>query len=123
MGTGYLKVVTTAALGGMSIVGARVCVLVGEDVLHELTTDDCGITEIVALEAPPRALSLDPNYEGTPYSVCDVRTQMHGFSTITVHDVKILDGETSILPVLMTPCIEPGEPISLWVPPHNLAPR
>ncbi|MCL2197591.1 MAG: carboxypeptidase-like regulatory domain-containing protein [Defluviitaleaceae bacterium] len=123
MGRGFLKVVTTAALGGMPIVGASVTVFNGEEILHELTTNESGLTEIVALEAPARALTLDPSYEGIPYSVCNVRAEAHGFATVTIHDVKILDGETSILPVIMTPEITPGDPIDLWTPPHNLTPQ
>lgn len=122
MGTGFLEVVATAALGAMPIAGARVVIFSGESALYELFTDESGTTETVPLDAPPREITLDPNHGGIPYFVFNVRAEMDGFASVTVHDVKILDGETSILPVLMTPAIEPGEPLEIWTPPHNLAP-
>jgi hypothetical protein len=120
MGTGFLEVVTTAAFGGMPIVGARVAVLSGDTVLYELVTDESGITETVALEAPPAALTLDPDFDGIPYSVCDVRVEAEGFVTVTIHDVEILDTETSILPVNMNPSMQEGEFKEIFTPPHNL---
>ncbi|MCL2204654.1 MAG: carboxypeptidase-like regulatory domain-containing protein [Defluviitaleaceae bacterium] len=120
MGTGFLKVVTTAAHGAMPIAGVSVTVLHNAHVMHELTTNESGLTETIALEAPPRELSLDPHFTGIPYSVYDVKAVMSGFATITVHDVKILDGEISILPIIMIPMVEPGEAIDIWTPRHNL---
>jgi hypothetical protein len=120
MGTGFLEVVTTTALGGMPVVGARVTVFSGDTVLYELVTDESGLTDTVALEAPARELSEDVNYYGIPYSVCDVKAEAEGFITVKIHDVEILDTETSILPIHMTPAMEKGEFQDLFIPPHNL---
>ncbi|MCL2225835.1 MAG: carboxypeptidase-like regulatory domain-containing protein [Defluviitaleaceae bacterium] len=120
MGTGFLEVVTGAAFGGMPVVGAKVTVLSEESVLYELVTDESGLAETVALEAPPKELSLDPDFDGVPYSVCDVRAEAKGFVTVTIRDVEILDTETSILPINMTPAVQEGESVELFTPTHNL---
>jgi len=120
MGTGFLEVVTTSAYGGMPIVGARVTVTSGDAVLYELTTDENGVAKTVALEAPNKELTLDANFDGVPYSVCDVRVEADGFITANIHDVEILDTETSILPVSMNPALAPGESADYYTPPHNL---
>ncbi|MCL2577447.1 MAG: spore cortex-lytic protein [Defluviitaleaceae bacterium] len=120
MGTGFLEVVVTAAFGAMPIVGARVTIFSGDTVLYELVTDESGLTETVALEAPPLSLTLDPDFDGIPYSVCDVKVEAEKFITVTIHDVEIFDTETSILPVNMSPAQYAGETVELFIPPHNL---
>ncbi|MCL1863275.1 MAG: peptidoglycan-binding protein [Defluviitaleaceae bacterium] len=120
MGTGFLEVVTITALGGLPIVGAKITVFSGDEILYSLVTNESGITEIVALEAPPKALTLDANFDGVPYSVCDVKAEAEGFVTVTIYDVEILDTETSILPIHMSPALEKGEAVDLYTPEHNL---
>ena len=125
MGTGFLEVVTTAAQGGMPVVDEKVTVSSEGEILYELRTDKNGVTETVALEAPPKELTLDENFEGIPYSVCDVKVEAESFLTVIIHDVEILDTETSILPVFMTPSINQGgnnenESIEFFIPPHDL---
>ncbi|MCL1882541.1 MAG: hypothetical protein FWF81_02145 [Defluviitaleaceae bacterium] len=120
MGTGFLEVVVVAAYGGMPIKGAKVIVLSGETVLYELVTDESGLAETVALEAPPKELTLDANFEGIPYSVCDVKVGAEGFATVVIKNVEILDTETSILPVNMTPASDTEKFYELNIPPHNL---
>ena len=120
MGTGYLKVVATAAEGALPIPGARVTVFNDKGTLYQLTADESGITEPVSLEAPDVELTLDANYEGVPYSVCDVTIEAPHYTPLTVHGVEILDTETSILPVNMLPLLEQGQQLNYYTPPHNL---
>ena len=87
---------------------------------YELVTDENGQTKAVSLEAPAIALTLDPEYNGIPYSICDVKAEAEGFTTVIVHGVEILDTETSILPLHMTPLLETGEVNEYYTPPHNL---
>jgi len=120
MGTGFLEIVATAAEEGLPVAGAKVTVSSGGNILYELTTDESGLTKTVPLEAPAKELTLDPSYEGVPYSVCDVKVEAQNYMTITITGVEILDGETSILPVFMVPCLEEGQSYELISPPHNL---
>ncbi|MCL2358103.1 MAG: carboxypeptidase-like regulatory domain-containing protein [Defluviitaleaceae bacterium] len=120
MGTGFLEVVAITAYDALPIAGAKVFVLSGDEVLYELTTDESGITQKVALEAPAKELANDINFTGVAYSVCDVRVEAAGYETVKIHDVEILDTETSILPVHMPPKEAGGETYNLYTPPHNL---
>ncbi|MCL1788512.1 MAG: carboxypeptidase-like regulatory domain-containing protein, partial [Defluviitaleaceae bacterium] len=121
MGTGFLQVVTSTGAGALPIPNAKITIL-GEngDTLYQLTTNESGAAETVALEAPDVALTLDAAYTGVPYSVCDVKAEAPGFSTMVIHGVEILDTETSILPIDMMPSLEAGNVIEMYTPPHNL---
>ncbi|MCL1845278.1 MAG: peptidoglycan-binding protein [Defluviitaleaceae bacterium] len=119
-GVGFLQVNTITAYDALPIAGAKITILSGDEVLYELVTDESGLAEKVALEAPEKALTLDPNFDGVPYSVCDVRAEANGFTTITIHDIQILDTEVSILPIHMEPATTPGETTDLYTPPHHL---
>ena len=120
MGTGFLEVVTTTANGALPVPNARITVFNGENILYELVTDENGIAETVPLEAPAVELTLDPEYMGIPYSVVDVKAEAEGFTTMIIHDIEILDTETSILPIDMPPSLEEGSVVELYTPPHNL---
>ena len=118
MGTGFLEVVVTAAEEGLPVVGAKVAIISEHTFLYQLETDESGLTETVALEAPPRELTLDPNFEGSPYSICDVKVEADAYMTVLIRGVEIIDGETSILPVFMVPAYEDGQSYELDVNHH-----
>ena len=120
MGTGYLEVVTSTGGGALPVPNAKITVFNGDNILYEFVTDESGVAESVPLEAPDVDLTLDPTYMGIPYSVCDVKAEAQGFSTFIIHGVEILDTETSILPIDMTPYLEEGNIVELDTPPHNL---
>jgi len=120
MGTGFLEIVTTTANGALPVPNARITIFNGDNILYELVTDESGISEIVPLEAPAHELTLDPNYNGIPYSICDVKAEAKGFVTAVIHGVEILDTETSILPIDMIPQLEEGKTNEYFTPPHNL---
>lgn len=120
MGTGFLQVIAIAANGAMPVPNARVTIFNGDNILYELITDENGVAETVPLEAPAVELTLDPEYNGIPYSICDVKVEAEGFATAIMHGIEILDTETSILPVDMLPKLEEGQVSEYDTPPHNL---
>jgi len=120
MGTGFLEVLTIAANGAMPVPNARVTIFNGDNILYELVTDENGTAEVVPLEAPAVELTLDPEYNGVPYSICDVKAEAKGFATAIIHGVEILDTETSVLPIDMLPQLEEGQVSEYYTPPHNL---
>jgi len=120
MGTGFLQVLTTTAGGALPVANAKITIFNGDNILYELVTDENGIGKTVPLEAPSVELTTDPNYDGIPYSICDVKAEAVGFATAIVHGVEILDTETSILPIDMTPALENGQVHDYYTPPHNL---
>ncbi|MDR2940329.1 MAG: peptidoglycan-binding protein [Clostridiales bacterium] len=104
MGAGYLHVTATAAkFSSIPIPNAKVTVSQGSKVLYQLITDENGNCEKVEISAPDKALTLEEGYTGEPYGVCDVKVEAPGYATMSFKNVKILDTETSLLSVNMTP--------------------
>jgi len=120
MGTGFLKVVTSTANSALPVPNAKITIFNGDNILYELVTDESGSSETVPLEAPAVELTRDPDFYGVPYSICDVKAEAEGFTTIIVHGVEILDTETSVLPIDLPPSLEEGTTIEYASPPHNL---
>ena len=120
MGTGFLEVRTSTANGSLPVPNAHITVFNGENILYEITTDESGIGKPLPLAAPAVSLTLDPNYMGVPYSICDVKAEAEGYATVIIHGVEILDTETSILPIDMVPSLENGTVIEHNVNEHNL---
>lgn len=120
MGTGFLEVVTGTANGAMPVPHARITVFNGDNILYEMVTNESGVSSRVPLGAPAVELTLDPSYNGIPYSICDVKAEAEGYATAIVHGVEILDTETSILPIDMHPLLEEGQVNEYNTPPHNL---
>ncbi|MCL2048400.1 MAG: peptidoglycan-binding protein [Defluviitaleaceae bacterium] len=118
MKTGFLTV-KTMSTDGKPIAGTKITVLGGDEVLYELATDKQGVMEKVALEAPSKEFTLDMDSDEFPYSVCNVRAEAAGYTTVTVHDVAIFDTETSILPISM-PVAADEQSQNIHVPLHNL---
>lgn len=119
MGRGYLEVVVTAASGSLPIAQAEVIISKNGTILHRLITDESGLTEAVPLDAPAKELTLDIDFMGVPYSVCDVKVAAPAFTTTIVHDVEIFDTLTSILPVNMLPDMGHDEVNEIFTPPNK----
>ena len=120
MGTGFLEVVTGTANGAMPVPNSKITIFNGDNILYKMTTNESGVSDIVPLGAPDVALTLDPNYNGIPYSICDVKAEAPGYATAIVHGVELLDTETTILPIDMHPAIEDNQVEEFFTPPHNL---
>jgi len=107
MGLGYLIAQTRTNFETLPVVDAHVTVRNEEgETLYILATDMDGTTEKVSLETIDREYSLDPNYQGHPYTSYDIEVTADGFETINIHGVHIFDGETAILPVTMIPMLK-----------------
>ena len=107
MGLGYLIVETRTNFETIPVGEARVIVrdMQGET-LYELTTDESGRTKQISLDTVDREYSLNPDYQGHPYTSYEVEVQAQGFENIVVRGVHIFDGETAILPVTMIPMLQ-----------------
>jgi len=101
MGTGYLQVKTSTS--DYIPVKSKITVIHNGDILHTIETDENGITENIALEAPPKEQSLDPDFEGVPYSTYNVKADTLGFASSYIHGVQIFDTITSVLAITMLP--------------------
>lgn len=107
MASGYLQVQARTAQNIIPLVGAQVRILDDEgNTLYQLTTDESGETQVIALETVDRSFSQDPNYTGIPYSSYSVIVDAEGFRSVSVTGIPIFDGELATLPVIMVPLKE-----------------
>jgi len=105
-GTGYLKVMVTAADNALPIEGATVTVtsITGGNttLINKQTTNSSGETERIELPAPPKELSLTPGNSNT-YAKYNVSVDFPGYYTIENVDVPVFDGQVSMQPTQMIP--------------------
>lgn len=66
-------------------------------------TDLSGRTPPIPVCAPPRWESLDPNFEGVPYSLYDARVEAEGYIPVTVRGIQVFPGEGSVVPLSLDP--------------------
>lgn len=104
MAIGYLLIQARTAHDALPLSGAQIWVLDGQEKsIYHLTTDESGETKKVSLETLDRSLSLDPNYQGTPYISYHVLAFANGFNTVHIDGIPILEGETAIQPIEFVP--------------------
>jgi len=120
MGTGFLEIVTTTGIGALPLPHVRITISENDNILYELQTDESGISKIVPLTTPDKALTLDVNFNGVPYALYDVKAESPGFATTIIRGVEIIDTETSILPINMVPFTQENQVIEIGVGDHNL---
>ncbi len=105
-GTGYLKVMVTAADNALPIEGATVTITTGvgeeETLINKQTTNSSGETIRIELPAPPRELSLTPGNTNT-FAKYNVRIDFPGYYTVENIDVPVFDGQVSMQPTQMIP--------------------
>ena len=104
MAIGYLLIQARTAHDALPLSGAQIWILDGQEKsIYHLTTDESGETKKVSLETLDRSLSLDPNYQGTPYISYHVLAFANGFNTVHIDGIPILEGETAIQPIEFVP--------------------
>ena len=102
MGQGILEVHVMEEPSMAPLEGARIVLrdLDGK-VLHEFVSDANGRVPPMTLEAPDVALTLDPNYTGTPFSLFNMEATKDGFHSMLYRYIEVFDTQTSIQPVIM----------------------
>ena len=105
MATATLRVQARTELGFFPVQGARVTIRSSgsDQILEEATTDESGNTQLIELEAPDVAYSLEPQREVRPYSTYDITVESSGFQTVRIVGVQILAGQEAIQEVLAVP--------------------
>lgn len=126
MATGQLRVEVRTAREAIPIVGARIEYFVGSSQVAFRVTDASGIAPAVEFDTPERALSLDADYTGTPYSVCSIRITANRYRSVRIGGIQLLADETAIQPVEMEPVIitspvNERTPAVYDIPLHQLA--
>ena len=106
---GWLQVRVVEAYGAFGVEDAQVLVFgvgeAGQDmgVIYSLRTDRSGLAPRVALNAPPRALSLTPEDDGAPSTAYHVKVSKEGYNSVEIASVPIFEGITSLQRVNLFP--------------------
>lgn len=113
-GTGYLTVRVTTASEALPLEDALVTVYGNQSdfssVIARLVTGNDGLTPTIALLAPPRSLSEEPNSVRIPYATYNISVNKDGYSPIEMYGVPIFDGITSVQPADLIPLPQNGYP-------------
>lgn len=107
MAIGYLIIQARTANDALPLSGVQIRVMDDQErSIYNLTTDESGETEKIALETLDRSLSLEPEFSGTPFISYDVLALADGFNSVHIVGIPILDGETAIQPIEFVPMRE-----------------
>lgn len=110
-GRGYLRVVVRTADGVLPLRDAEVLIYASDrendntGVLYSLRTDEDGRTEVVELDAPPRALSMTPG-DPAPFARYNVTVHKEGYGSVQNIGVPVFAGVVSTQPVTLVPLSE-----------------
>lgn len=114
-GTGYLVVQVTTANSAVPLIGAHVVISEDRsgnaDVIYDLRTGAGGLTERVALETLPRAMSESPS-DTKPYLTYHIEVTSPGYEKAIYQNVPIFDGITAFQQANLIPVPENGFPDS-----------
>lgn len=115
-GTGYLVVRATTASGALPIENAVVTVYGNQPdfsaVIARLRTGNDGLTPKIALTAPPRSLSEAPGNGAASFATYNLSLHKDGFYPLSLYEVPVFDGVTSVQPADLIPLLENGYPDS-----------
>lgn len=104
MELGYLFVQCYLAEQALPLEGCEVHIYNSALGIDEfLQTQEDGKTETVAVPAPNRSLSLDPNYFGEVYATVDIDITMPGYTPVEIRGAQVFAQETAILEQPMLP--------------------
>lgn len=121
---GELQINVTSTVGSRPIADARISISytgVPESTLERVETDSSGQTEILELDAPPEAWSLDRNNERQPYSEYTLDISAPGFEPVSIAGTEILANVKAIQNVRMRPSDVGREEEEVFViPAHTL---
>ena len=76
---------------------------VPEQTLEEIFTDRSGQSEVLELDAPPEAWSLDPDNERQPYSEYTLNISASGYEPVSIAGTEILADVTAVQNIRMRP--------------------
>ena len=112
-GKGFLVVQVTTAASAIPLQGAAVTVRQsdtdGGSVLFELRTGRDGRTERVALDAPPRNISMSPSV-ARAYALYNIEVKLPSYENAFYQNVPSFDGITAIQQANLIPVPENGAP-------------
>ena len=106
---GYLLVKVSTARGAIPLENAAINVRGSspEDsgVIYSLKSDRDGLSERIALPAPPRSASQSPG-EQVPYSLWNIDVFKEGYIPVSYQNVPVYSSIVSVQPAVMIPAGE-----------------
>ena len=113
LGEGYLTVRVTTARGAIPLDGATVTVTGNtggnSGVIGVYSSGGDGLTDKIALPAPPRANSETPN-GGVPFYTYNIEIVREGYFNQTYQNVPVFEGITAMQTAEMIPLPKNGKP-------------
>lgn len=123
-GKGRLQINVISAADSRPVADARIAVSytgVPEQTLEQVITDRSGQSEVLTLDAPPEAWSLDPDNERQPYSEYTLNISAPGYEPVSIAGAEILADVKAVQNVRMRPDDEGREEEEVFViPAHTL---
>ena len=120
---GNLKIQVNSTIGYVPVRNATISIsYTGESdqVLEEVTTDQNGQTEEVALDAPPVEYSLSPS-ENQPYSEYNLHVTAPDYEPVTISGAQILADTNGLQNVSMVPLETASTTLdNIVIGPHTL---
>ena len=68
-----------------------------------LISNSSGRTPPIRVYAPPKEESLEPNFQGLPYSLYNARVQAQGYTPSVIRGIQMFDDEESVVSLEMNP--------------------
>ena len=105
-GKGRLQINVISAADSRPVADARIAVSytgVPEQTLEQVITDRSGQSEVLTLDAPPEAWSLDPDNERQPYSEYTLNISAPGYEPVSIVGAEILADVKAVQNVRMRP--------------------
>ena len=123
-GKGRLQINVISAADSRPVADARIAVSytgVPEQTLEQVITDRSGQSEVLTLDAPPEAWSLDPDNERQPYSEYTLNISAPGYEPVSIAGAEILADVKAVQNVRMRPDDGDREEEEVFViPAHTL---
>ena len=123
-GKGRLQINVISAADSRPVADARIAVSytgVPEQTLEQVITDRSGQSEVLTLDAPPEAWSLDPDNERQPYSEYTLNISAPGYEPVSIAGAEILADVKAIQNIRMRPDDAGREEEEVFViPAHTL---
>lgn len=123
-GKGLLQINVISAADSRPVADARIAVSytgVPEQTLEQVITDRSGQSEVLTLDAPPEAWSLDPDNERQPYSEYTLNISAPGYEPVSIAGAEILADVKAIQNIRMRPDDGGSEEEEVFViPAHTL---
>lgn len=123
--TGYLQVAAFSSQAQIPVKGALISVFdLNGALLAVRITDESGLITPIEVEVPPMSESLDPEFQGKPFTQVNLRAYKADYELLEVNCVQVFPGTVSVQNLMFVPLSEfPSSYDKLErfeIPPQNL---